>query len=94
MLAAFALDGMPRWLRVSLVSSLGVLACAACLLGYRYATRPAVLTVATGSIDGDVTRLMSIIATRMAAIDAPVQLRIVDKGTALDAINAFAGDTD
>ncbi|NOJ40286.1 hypothetical protein [Bradyrhizobium australiense] len=95
MFAAVAAGRLPRWLRVTVVFSLVVLACAAGLLGYRYISRPAVLTVATGSVDGDVTRLMSLVATRMAATNAPVQLRIIDKGTALDTANAFAaGETD
>jgi TRAP transporter TAXI family solute receptor len=95
MLAAFAAGRLPRWLRVSLVFSLALVACAAGLFGYRYATHPPTLTVATGSIDGDVTRLMSTVAARMAAADSPVRLKVVDKGTALDAVNAFAaGETD
>src|ERR1700738_5076122 len=94
-LAARATGRLPRWLRITLVSSLAALACAAGLLGYRYATHPVTLTVATGSIDGDATRLMSLVAARMAAVDSPVRLKVMDKGTALDAVNAFAaGDTD
>jgi TRAP transporter TAXI family solute receptor len=82
-------------LRIILVSSLTILACAAGLFGYRYATHPVTLSVAAGSIDGDVTRLMSEIAARMAATDSPVRLKVIDKPTALDAINAFAaGDTE
>ena len=94
-LAALATGRLPRWLRITLVSSLAALACAAGLLGYRYATHPAMLTVATGSIDGDATRLMSAVAAEMAAKESPVRLKVVDKGTALDAVNAFAGgETD
>ena len=95
MLAALATGRLPRWLRITLVFSLAGLAGAAGLLGYRYVTRPAMLTVATGSIDGDATRLMSAVAAQMAAKESPVRLKVIDKGTALDAINAFAaGDTD
>jgi TRAP transporter TAXI family solute receptor len=94
-LAALATGRLPRWLRIILVSSLAALACAAGLLGYRYATHPVTLTVATGSIDGDATRLMSAVAAEMAAKESPVRLKVVDKGTALDAVNAFAaGETD
>ena len=95
MLTALAARRLPRWLRIVLVSSLAIVACAAGLASYRYATHPTTLTVATGSIDGDVTRLMSVIATRIAAAESPVRLKVIDKGTALDAVNAFAaGDTD
>jgi TRAP transporter TAXI family solute receptor len=93
--AALAAGRLPRWLRITLVVSLAILACAAGLVGYRYATHTATLTVATGSVDGDATRLMSAIAARMADTDSPVRLKVIDKGTALDAVNAFsAGDTD
>jgi TRAP transporter TAXI family solute receptor len=95
MLAALATRRLPRWLRITLVSMLAALACAAGLLGYRYATHPVTLTVATGSIDGDATRLMSAVEAEMAAKESPVRLKVVDKGTALDAVNAFAGgETD
>jgi hypothetical protein len=87
--AALAAGRLPRWLRITLVVSLAILACAAGLVGYRYATHTATLTVATGSIDGDATRLMSAIAARMADTDSPVRLKVIDKGTALDAVNAF-----
>jgi len=94
-LAALATGRLPRWLRIALVASLAVLACGLGLLGYRYATHPAVLTVAVGSIDGDAVRLMSAVEARMAETNAPVRLRVVDKGTALGAIDAFAaGETD
>jgi len=77
------------------VLSLASVACAAGLFGYRYATHPVTLTVATGSIDGDVTRLMSVVAARMATAESPVRLKVIDKGTPLDVVKAFAaGDTD
>ena len=83
MLAAFATARLSRWLRIGLVCSLTSLACAAGLLGYRFSTHPATLTVATGSIDGDVARLMSV-AARMAATEAPVRLKVIDKEAALE----------
>jgi hypothetical protein len=36
--------------------------------GYRYATHPVTLTVATGSIDGDPTRLMSAVAAEIRPV--------------------------
>lgn len=94
-LVALATGRLPRWLRITLVASLGVLACGLGLLGYRYATHPAALTVSVGSIDGDAARLMSAVETRMAEINAPVRLRVIDKGTAQGAIDAFAaGEAD
>jgi TRAP transporter TAXI family solute receptor len=95
LLAALATGRLPRWLRVTLVVCLAALSCGAGLFAYRYLTHPATLTLAAGSIDGDVPRLMSAISAQMAATGAPVRLKIIDKGTALEAINSFAaGETD
>ncbi len=86
---------LPRWLRVSLVLGIAVLACGGGLYAYRYATHPTTLTVAAGSFGGDAVQFMSMIATRMAATGAPVRLKVLDKGTALDAVKAFsAGEAD
>jgi len=94
-LVSLATGRLPRWLRVTLVTCLAALAGGAGLFAYRYATHPTTLTLAAGSIDGDVPRLMSIISAQMAATGSPVRLKVIDKGTALDAVNAFAaGETD
>lgn len=94
-LAALATGRLPRWLRIALVGSLTALACGLGLFGYRYATHPAALTVAVGSIDGDAARLMSAVAARMAETNAPVRLQVIDKGTVQGAIDALAaGETE
>lgn len=86
---------LPRWLRVVLVSAGLVSMCGAGIFAYRYAVKPTVLTIAVGSIDGDAARIMSVIAGRMASTGSLVRLKVVDKGTALDAAHAFsAGETD
>ena len=95
MVVAIATGRMPRWLRVTLVVAVLVLACGVSLFAYRYATQPSTLTVAVGSADGDAFRLMSAIASRMAAAHSPVRLKVIDKGTALEATKAFAaGEAD
>ena len=81
---------LPRWLRIVLVFSLGILGAGAGLFGYRYFTQPTTLTIATGSLDGDVPRIMSAIAARMASTNAPVRLKVVDKATAQEAAKEFA----
>jgi TRAP transporter TAXI family solute receptor len=81
---------LPRWLRIVLVLSLGILGAGAGLFGYRYFTQPTTLTIATGSLDGDVPRIMSAIAARMASTNAPVRLKVVDKATAQEAAKEFA----
>jgi TRAP-type uncharacterized transport system substrate-binding protein len=81
---------LPLWLRfVLLVGIVGVVSGAG-LLAYRYFTRPATLTVAVGSIDGEAAKAMSAIASQLTSINAPVRLKVIDSGTALDAANAFA----
>jgi len=69
---------LPRWLRIVLVLSLGILGAGAGLFEYRYFTQPTTLTIATGSLDGDVPRIMSAIAARMASTNAPVRLKVVE----------------
>ncbi|MGA7527741.1 MAG: TAXI family TRAP transporter solute-binding subunit [Pseudolabrys sp.] len=81
---------LPRWLRIVLVLSLGILGAGAGLFEYRYFTQPTTLTIATGSLDGDVPRIMSAIAARMASTNAPVRLKVVDKATAQEAAKEFA----
>jgi hypothetical protein len=47
---------LPRWLRFFLLVGIAVFAAGAGLLAYRYYTRPATLTVAVGSIDGEAAK--------------------------------------
>ncbi len=86
---------LPIWLRlVLLVGAIG-LASGASLLAYRYYTHPVTLSVAVGSIDGEAAKAMSAIASRLASDSAPVRLKVVDSGTALEAAKAFsAGKAD
>jgi TRAP-type uncharacterized transport system substrate-binding protein len=86
---------LPLWLRfVLLLGAVGI-AAGAGLLGYRYYTRPTTLSVAVGSIDGEATKAMSAIASRLVSTNAPVRLRVIDSGTALEAAKAFsAGNAD
>jgi hypothetical protein len=86
---------LPRWMRTTLVVALLALAAGAGLFAYRYVTNPVTLTVAAGSLDGDVPRFMAALASRMSSSDAGVRLKVVDKGTAWEAAKAFsAGDVD
>ena len=89
-LVALMSGRLPRWLRIVLVLSLGILAAGAGLFGYRYITQPTTLTIAAGSLDGDVPRIMSAIAARMASTNAPVRLKVVEKATAPEAAKEFA----
>jgi TRAP-type uncharacterized transport system substrate-binding protein len=81
---------LPLWLRFVLLAGVVGLASGAGLLAYRYYTRPATLSVAVGSIDGEAAKAMSAIASQLVATNAPVRLKVIDSGTALEAANAFA----
>jgi TRAP-type uncharacterized transport system substrate-binding protein len=53
------------------------------------------LSVAVGSIDGEAAKAMSAIASELISTNAPVRLKVIDSGTALEAANAFsAGKVD
>ena len=86
---------LPLWLRFVLLLGAVGLATGAGLLGYRYYTRPTTLSVAVGSIDGEAAKAMSAIASRLVSTNAPVRLKVIDSGTALEAAKAFsAGKAD
>src|SRR5467141_5436564 len=81
---------LPFWLRfVLLVGIVGIVS-GASLLAYRYYARPVTLSVAVGSIDGEAAQAMSAIASRLASTNAPVRLKVIDSGTALEAAKIFA----
>jgi TRAP transporter TAXI family solute receptor len=82
---------LPRWLRIVFVLSLAILATGAGFFAYRYVTQPTTLTIAAGSFDGDLPRILSAMASRMATANAPVRLKVVDKGTAAEAAKEFSG---
>jgi len=81
---------LPLWLRFFLIVAVFILAAGAGLFGYRYYTRPVTLTVAVGSIDGEASKAMSAIASRLVSDDAPVRFKVIDTGTTLAAAQAFA----
>ena len=86
---------LPLWLRLVLIAGVALVAAGAGLFGYRYFARPVTLTVAVGSIDGEAAKAMSAIASELVSTNAPVRLKVIDSGTALEAANAFsAGKVD
>jgi TRAP-type uncharacterized transport system substrate-binding protein len=82
---------LPLWLRFVLLIGILALASGASLLAYRYFTRPVMLSVAVGSIDGEAAQAMSAIASRLVSTNAPVRLKVIDSGTALEAAKIFSG---
>jgi TRAP-type uncharacterized transport system substrate-binding protein len=81
---------LPLWLRFVLIIAILILAAAGGLFGYRYYTHPETLTVAVGSIDGEASKAMLAIASRLVTTNAPVRLQVIDTGTALEAAKTFA----
>jgi TRAP-type uncharacterized transport system substrate-binding protein len=86
---------MPRWLRFVLVAGVVVLVAGAGLFGYRWYSRPTTLTIAVGSLDGEAPKLVSALASRLAAANAPVRLKLVETPGAIEAADLFSsGKTD
>jgi TRAP-type uncharacterized transport system substrate-binding protein len=81
---------LPSWLRVTLVAGIAVLVAGAGLFAWRWYNQPTTLTIAVGSLDGEATRVVSALASKLAQQKAPVRLSMVEEPTALDAANAFS----
>jgi TRAP-type uncharacterized transport system substrate-binding protein len=81
---------LPRWLRVTLVGGLVLLAIGCGLWTYRYFTVPKTLTAAVGAQEGEVVKMMSTIATQLASVGAPVRLKVIETRDATQAAKALA----
>ncbi len=81
---------MPMWWRLTLVAGIVVLVAGASLLAWRWYVRPTTLTIAVGSLDGEASRLVSALASKLVQQKAPVRLSMVEAGSALDAANEFS----
>ncbi|XUJ35895.1 hypothetical protein ACQ5SK_11555 [Bradyrhizobium japonicum] len=79
---------LPLWLRFLLLVGVVVFAAGASLVAYRYYSRPVALTVAVGSVDGEAAKAMSAMAGEFVSANAPVRLKVIDSGTALEAAAA------
>ncbi len=81
---------LPIWLRIAVVAGLVALAAGASFLAYRRYVRPVTLSIAVGSLDGEAPKVLSALASRLAAINAPVRLKIVETADALESARAFS----
>ena len=81
---------LPTWLRVTLVAGIVVLVAGASLFAWRWYSRPTTLTIAVGSLDGEASRVVSTLASKLAQQKAPVRLSLVETGSAVDAAEAFS----
>ena len=80
----------PAWLRLTLVAGIVVLIAGVGLFGWRWYAKPTPLTIAVGSLDGEASRVVSALSSKLAQSKAPVRLTMVEMPGALDAANAFA----
>jgi TRAP-type uncharacterized transport system substrate-binding protein len=86
---------LPRWARIAVLGVVVTVAASSALMAYRHLSEPVTLTVATGALDDDGTRLVSAIATRLVAARAPVRLKVVEKASMLDTVQTFSkGEVD
>jgi len=83
---------LPIWLRLTLVAGIVVLVAGASLFAWRWYSRPTTLTIAVGSLDGEASRLVSALASKLAQQKAPVRLSMVEAGSALNAANVFSSE--
>ena len=86
---------LPVWLRIAAVGVLAVLATGAGLFAYRWSVRPVTLSIAVGSLDGDAPRIVAALASKLAAGNAPVRLKIVQTTGPIESAEVFSsGKTD
>ena len=62
------------------------------LFAYRWYFRPTTLTIAVGSLDGEASKLVSALASRLAAANAPVRLKLVETPSAIEAADLFSSN--
>jgi TRAP-type uncharacterized transport system substrate-binding protein len=86
---------LPIRLRIAVVAGLVALAAGASFFAYRWYTRPVTWSIAVGSLDGEAPRVLSALASRLAATNAPVRLKIVETSGAVESASSFStGKTD
>jgi TRAP transporter TAXI family solute receptor len=86
---------LPIWLRIVVVVALVALTAGASLFAYRWWVRPVTFSIAVGSLDGEAPKVVSALASRLTAMNAPVRLKVVETTGALESANAFSsGKTD
>src|ERR1700754_4175766 len=81
---------LPSWLRITLVAGIAALIAGASLFAWRWYSQPTTLTIAVGSLDGEASRVVTALASKLAQQKAPVRLSMVEEPGALDAANAFS----
>ena len=83
---------MPSWLRMAVVTGALVLVSGAGLFAYRWYSRPTTLTIAVGSLDGEAPKLVSALASRLAVVNAPVRLKLIETTSAIESADMFSSN--
>src|SRR6516164_3782976 len=91
-LSRLRFDGakLPIWLRIVVVLALALLAAGASLFAYRWYVRPVTLSIAVGSLDGDAPKIISALASRLTANNAPVRLKVVETSGPIESAAMFS----
>lgn len=81
---------LPAWVRITVVAGIAILIAGAGLFAWRWFSKATTLTVAVGSVDGEASRLVTAIASKLVQSNAPVRFNLIEAGSALGAANTFA----
>ena len=87
-----ASSAIPGWLRIVVVAGVVVLVTGGMLFAYHWYSRPTTLTIAVGSLDGEAPKLVSALASWLAAANAPVRLKLVETPSAIEAADLFSSN--
>ena len=83
-------SALPFWARALLLAGIAGIVLGAGLVAWRLSTGPVTLSLAVGSFDGEAAKIASVVADRLAATKASVQLKVVPTDSVLDSAAAFA----
>lgn len=86
---------LPAWLRMAVIVGAVLLVGGAGLFAYRWYARPAALTLAAGSADGEAGKIAALLEGKLAQSNARVRLKLVPTPGPVDAAKDFsAGSVD
>jgi TRAP-type uncharacterized transport system substrate-binding protein len=81
---------LPVWIRATLLAGASCLVLGVALFSWHYYSKPAKLTVAVGSLDGDAPQAASVMAGQISTTNSTVRLEVQNVGDVLDAAKALA----
>lgn len=81
---------LPAWLRMAVIVGAVLLVGGAGLFAYRWHARPASLTLAAGSADGEAGKIAALLEGKLAQSNARVRLKLVPTPGPVEAAKAFS----